>query len=145
MDWHKGEGNMLIQLKESFKLPKEEIFSYFSSPKEWTSLYGSAGKVEDYGDGWYAIPLKDFPFPMIAKNIECVPNENVKWEFKGFWKGGGEINLIEFENEVFLEGYEKVSVRWLYFLSPIVEKLFLKKRFNHIWELGWRRLWKRQA
>jgi hypothetical protein len=41
---------------------------------------------------------------------------------------------------VFLEGYERIAVRWLFFLSPVVERLLLESRFRKIWELGWRRL-----
>lgn len=134
---------MLIEFKESFELPIEEIFKCFSSPKEWPSLYGLTGKVREYGNGWYSIPLQYFPFPLIARNIICKPNEFVKWEFKGFWKGEGEIKLIKNQNEVMLQGYEKISIRWLFCLSPIVEKLFLEKQFIYIWELGWKRLRKR--
>jgi hypothetical protein len=135
---------MLIQFKESFQLPVEEIFEYFSAPKHWPSLYGLTGRVREHGNGWYSIPLQNFPFPLIARNVVCLPNEFVKWEFRGFWKGEGEIRLKENQTEVMLEGYETISVRWLFFLSPIVEKLFLERQFTYIWQLGWKRLRKKE-
>jgi hypothetical protein len=45
---------------------------------------------------------------------------------------------------VLLEGYERGAVRWLFFLSPIAERLLLESRFRKMWELGWRRLHKRE-
>lgn len=39
-----------------------------------------------------------------------------------------------------LEGYERISIRWLGPLSPIVEQLLLKRRFEAVCEYGWRRL-----
>ena len=136
---------MLIQFEERFQLPIEEIFRYFSSPKEWPKLYGLPGEIKEHENGWYSIPLQNFPFPLVARNIVCKPNEYVKWEFKGFWKGEGEIKFISDQNEVIVKGYEQISIRWLMFLSPFLEKLFLEKQFKFIWELGWKRLRKRHA
>jgi hypothetical protein len=44
-----------------------------------------------------------------------------------------------------VEGYEEISVRYLFFLSPLIERLFLERSFRSIWEIGWRRLRKREA
>ncbi|MEW6128286.1 MAG: hypothetical protein AB1757_14700 [Acidobacteriota bacterium] len=134
---------MRIQFKEKFHLTGEEIFQYFTTPKAWTLLYGLPGNVKEYGNGWYAIPLKNFPFPLVARNLICIPNEYVKWEFKGFWKGEGEIRFFDNQDGVTVEGYEKISVRWLFCLSPFFEKRFLERQFIHIWELGWQRLRKK--
>jgi hypothetical protein len=46
---------------------------------------------------------------------------------------------------VVVEGYEEIAVRWLFFLSPLIEHLFLQRRFEAIWDIGWRRLRKRVA
>lgn len=131
---------MIIQFKEQFSLPIDEIFSYFQTPADWIRLYGKAGEVKNLEKGWYAIPLKSFPFPLVAKNTFVDPAKRVHWKFRGFWKGEGDLTFEESDDQTTIEGYEKISVRWLFFLSPIVEKLYLERQFRSIWELGWRRL-----
>ena len=136
---------MIIQFKQQFTLPIEEIFSYFRTPADWTRLFGIAGEVKNLGDGWFAIPLKSFPLPLVAKNTIVEPDKRVHWKFGGFWRGEGEVIFEELNDQVTIEGYENISVRWLFFLSPIVEKLFLERQFQGIWELGWRRLRKAES
>ena len=131
---------MIIHFKQQFALPIDEIFSYFQTPADWTRLYGLAGEVKNLGEGWFAIPLKSFPFPLVAKNTIVEPAKRVHWKFRGFWRGEGEFTFEKSNDHVTIEGYEKISIRWLFFLSPIVEKLFLERQFQGIWELGWRRL-----
>jgi hypothetical protein len=46
---------------------------------------------------------------------------------------------------VLVAGYEEIGLRWLPLLSPVVERLFLEKKFRAVWQLGWRRLRKREA
>ena len=134
---------MLITFSERFALPVEEVFSYFATPADWVRLYGSAG-VRDLGSGWYAVGIKGFPFPLVAKSTVVEPYRLVRWTFRGFWRGEGEIRFIPSPGSVLLEGYERAAVRWLFFLSPIVERLLLESRFRKMWELGWRRLHKRE-
>ena len=136
---------MIIRFKHEFALPVSELYSYFRTPADWTRLYGLAGDVEDRGDGWVAVPLKRFPFPLVAKNTERVESELVRWVFRGFWRGRGEVRFAETDRGVVVEGFEEVGVRWLFFLSPIFERLFLERRFRAIWEIGWHRLRKREA
>ncbi len=131
---------MIITFKREFALPVAEVYSYFRTPADWTRLYGLAGDVEDRGDGWFAVPLKRFPFPLVARNTEQVENEHVRWVFRGFWRGEGEVRFAETSRGVVVEGYEEIAVRWLFFLSPIVERLFLERTFQAIWEIGWHRL-----
>jgi hypothetical protein len=78
-----------------FSLPVEEVFSYFQTPADWARLYGLAGDVKDLGGGWYAVPLKRFPFPLVARNTEQRANELARWMFKGFWRGKGEVRFTE--------------------------------------------------
>jgi hypothetical protein len=134
---------MLITFSERFALPLDEVFSYFVTPADWVRLYGSVG-VRDLGSGWYAVGIKGFPFPLVAKSTVVEPRRLVRWTFRGFWRGEGEIRFTPSPGYVVLEGYERVSVRWLFFLSPIVERLLLESRFRRMWELGWRRLHKRE-
>ena len=134
---------MLITFSERFALPVEEVFSYFATPADWVRLYGSAG-VRDLGSGWYAVSIKGFPFPLVAKSTVVEPGRLVRWTFRGFWRGEGEIRFAPSPGSVLLEGYERAEVRWLFFLSPIVERLLLESRFRKMWELGWRRLHKRE-
>jgi hypothetical protein len=131
---------MIIQFKEQFALPIDEIFSYFQTPADWTRLYGLAGEVKNLGGGWFAIPLKSFPFPLVAKNTIVEPAKLVQWKFRGFWRGEGEVIFEKSNDHVTIEGYEEISIRWLFFFSVIIEKLFLERLFRGIWELGWRRL-----
>ena len=134
---------MMIRFSEEFSLPVEEVFSYFRTPEDWTRLYGLAGEAKVLGDGWTAVPLESFPFPLVAKNTVVEPNEHVHWVFRGFWRGEGDVTFTRVGESVRVEGYEKISVRWLHFVSPLVEKLFLERSFLAIWEIGWRRLRKR--
>ena len=136
---------MMISFKHEIDLPIEEVCSYFRTPADWTRLYGLAGHVKDCGDGWFAVPLKRFPFPLVAKNTEQETHKLVRWVFRGFWRGRGEVRFAESTHGVVVEGYEEIAVRWLFFLSPIVERLFLQRKFNAIWEIGWHRLRKREA
>jgi hypothetical protein len=89
--------------------------------------------------------LKRFPFPLVAKNTEQTPNELVRWIFRGFWRGRGEVRFTERPGGVIVEGFEEIAVRWLFFMSPLIEQLFLERDFRSIWEIGWHRLRKRES
>ena len=58
---------MRIAFRETFCLPVEDAFGYFPTPHDWVRLFGFAGQVSDRGDGWYAVPLKRFPFPLVTR------------------------------------------------------------------------------
>jgi len=135
---------MRLSFKHEFNLPLAELYSYARTPADWTRIFGFPGDPIDLGDGWFSLPLKNFPFPLVAKNVEQEELKFAKWVFKGFWRGHGEMCFTETDQGVLVEGYEEVSVRWLFFLSPIIEKLFLEKGFEKIWNIGWRKLRKRQ-
>jgi hypothetical protein len=100
--------------------------------------------ARDLGDGWFAIGLEAFPFPLVAKTTALEPNQLVHWVFSGFWRGEGEVRLTSSGGTTQVEGYEEISVRWLFQLSPLLERLFLESRFRSIWQLGWKRLRKRE-
>ena len=134
---------MRVSFNESFSLPVSEVYSYFRSPRDWTRLYGLMGEVKDLGDGWFSVPLKSFPFPLVARNTELEPQRLVRWTFRGFWRGEGEVAFSEVANGVAVEGYEEISLRYLGVLSPLVEKLLLERTFEAIWRSGWRRLERR--
>lgn len=134
-----------ITFNEHFRLPVAEVYQYFRTPADWARLYGLVGEPVDLGDGWYAIGLKDFPFPLVASNTECDPERMVRWVFRGFWRGRGEVRFEETDDGVVVSGFEEIAVRWLLFLSPLVEKTLLDRRFRTIWAIGWHRLRKREA
>ncbi len=136
---------MIIEFNEHFRLPMAEVYSYFRRPADWTRLYGMAGNPMDLGDGWYAIGLKSFPFPLVAKNTEQRTGEMVRWVFRGFWRGRGEVRFVETTDGVTVEGFEEIAVRWLFILSPVFERMFLERSFRAIWEIGWHRLRKCEA
>jgi len=117
---------MIIRFNEQFNLAAAEVYSYFHTPADWS--------------GWYAIALKHFPFPLVAKNTDQEANKVVRWVFRGFWRGRGEVRFVESSDGVTVEGFEEIAVRYLFFLSPLFERLFLELRFRAIWEIGWHRL-----
>ena len=135
---------MIIRFQQEFLLPVDEVYPYFRTPADWNRLCGLEGAVRDLGDGWYAVPLKRFPFPLVARNTEQRVNEFVRWVFRGFWRGEGEVSFEETPNGVRIVGYEEISIRWLFFLSRVIERLFLERRFRSIWEIGWNQLRKRE-
>ncbi len=134
---------MIITFSEEFKLPVAEVYSYFETPADWTRLFGFAGETRDLGDGWFSVALKNFPFPLVAKNIRCEPNSVVSWTFRGFWRGRGEVRFEETPDGVKVDGFEEIAVRWLFFLSPVVERILLERTFRSVWAIGWYRLRKR--
>jgi len=135
---------MLIEFDEQVDLPAEQVYPYFKCPLDWPRLYGSFGDVEDRGDGWYAVPLKGFPFPLVARVTQSEPNKSVSWSFRGFWSGEGHVSFERTERGVVIRGYERISVRPAACASALLERLFLEKQFRRVWESGWRRL-RRQA
>ena len=68
----------------------------------------------------------------------------MNWQFRGFWKGDGEIRIEEFLGGVVVEGHERLAVRWLWFLSPFVERHFMRRAIPPVWQLGWERLRKHE-
>ena len=131
---------MIIEFNERFNLSAAEVYTYFRTPADWPRLFGMAGDTKDLGDGWYAVALKNFPFPLVAKNTDQEPNRLVRWVFRGFWRGRGEVRFVETSEGVMVEGFEEIAVRPLFFLSPVVERLFLERAFRTVWEIGWHRL-----
>jgi hypothetical protein len=130
---------MRIEFSEQFALPVEEVFSYFRTPAEWGRLFGFVG-VRDLGSGWFAVGLKGFPFPLVARITDLETNRLVRWTFRGFWRGEGEVRFTSSGNLVLIDGYEEIGIRYLYSFSRVIERLFLESRFHAIWQLGWRRL-----
>lgn len=131
---------MLIEFDEHFDLSADQIYPYFRSPEDWPRLYGAFGEVQDRGDGWYAVPLRNFPFPLVAKMTKDESNKCVAWTFRGFWRGSGEVSFVPTDHGVRIQGYERISVRVLPVLSVFLERLFLERRFRRTWASGWRRL-----
>jgi hypothetical protein len=135
---------MLIKFDEELDLPVDDVYPYFRTPQDWPRLYGAFGEVEDRGDGWYAVPLRRFPFPLVARVTGDEPLRVVRWEFGGAWRGEGEVRFTPTDRGVTVQGYESITLRPLRWLAPILEPLFLEARFRRLWESGWRRL-RRQA
>jgi uncharacterized membrane protein len=131
---------MKITFTETINLPVEQVYSYFPTPHDWQRLYGAFGSVKDRGDGWYAVPLRGVPFPLVARIIECQPHQRVAWELKGFWQGRGEVNFAPAPGGVTVSGFEEIRVGPVPLFSRALEKAFLEKKFRAVWESGWRRL-----
>jgi len=133
-----------LSFKEEFDLPVSSIFPYFESPSEWGKLYGIVKPSKKLGDDWYAVPLKKFPFPLVAKNVQYEHEKKVCWIFGGFWRGVGEINFSANDSKTIVEGFEYISAHGLWLLSSLFEKHFMEKEFKRIWDFGWKRV-KRNA
>lgn len=131
---------MIIRFRETFALPADLVYGFFRSPADWVRLYGFAGRGEDRGDGWHAVPLKGFPFPLVARmTIQDAPRR-AAWRFRGFWRGEGEVRIGTTPGGITVEGYEDIAVRWLGPLSGLAERAFLERQFQRIWQRGWKRL-----
>ncbi|MEO3758546.1 hypothetical protein ABGB19_09725 [Mycobacterium sp. B14F4] len=131
---------MYLQFREEFDLPADRIFGYFATPADWATLYGAAGDTKVKGDGWYAVPLKRFPFPLAARNVKTEPDRLVRWVFGGFWRGVGEVRLIESGDVTVVEGFEYITAHGLWVLARHFEDRFMTAEFERIWALGWERI-----
>lgn len=131
---------MHLEFNEDIPLLPADIYSYMKTPADWTRLYGSFGEVEDRGDGWFAVPLRRSPFPLVVRITNSEPERRVAWEFCGFWTGSGEVNLASKGSATRVTGYETVAMPRLLGLGPLIERRFLESSFEAIWAAGWRRL-----
>ncbi|MGZ4510809.1 MAG: hypothetical protein ACXVX4_05555 [Mycobacterium sp.] len=120
--------------------PRTSHFSVLRYPGHWATLYGAAGDTKVKGDGWYAVPLKRFPFPLVARNVEAQPDRLVRWVFGGFWRGVGEVRLTESGDSTVVEGFEYITAHGLWLLATLFEKRFMTGEFARIWALGWDRI-----
>ena len=129
---------MLIEFDEELELPVEAVYPYFRSPTDWPRLYGAFGEVRDRGEGWYAVPLRRFPFPLVARITRDEPLRCVEWELGGFWRGEGRVFFVPTTLGVTVRGHERISAGppWL---AALAERL-LEQRFRAVWASGWRRL-----
>lgn len=134
---------MRIEFSECFDIPIDEAYSCFQSPANWVHLFGFAGKVVLRGDGWYDVPLKRFPIPLTTRVDEAIPNRRVHWIFRGFWRGEGEVNFAPAGPGVTISGFEEIRVPRMLGLGPRLERSYLQRPFERLWESGWRRLRKR--
>jgi hypothetical protein len=129
-----------LTFKEKFKVPANEVFSYFSSPKEWVRLFGTHKLPKDLGGGWYSVPLRYFPIPLVAKNVAVEKNKKVRWIFRGFWRGVGEVEFKSLSDGVSVEGFEYISPHGLWAAASLTERMFMDKEFHRIWNGGWKRI-----
>lgn len=131
---------MLIQFDHEFPCSVNDAYSYFRTPKDWPRLFRAFGDVNDRGEGWYSVSFRGFPFPLVAKITRDEPLRCVSWVFKGFWRGEGQVSFIPAGRGVLIKGFERISVRYLGCLSPLIETLLLERRFRIVWESGWHKL-----
>jgi hypothetical protein len=135
---------MYLHFREQFDLPIKKIFPYFESPSEWAKLYGVVKPTKILKDHWHAIPLKKFPFPLLAKNVEYHHEKSVRWIFGKFWRGVGEVNFYSKNNKAIVEGFEYITPHGVWLISSLLEKHFMEEEFTKIWNLGWKRIRKNE-
>ena len=131
---------MYLQFREEFHLPAHRIFRYFATPADWATLYGAPSDTRVKGGGWYVVPLKRFPFPLVARNVEAQPDRLVRWVFGGFWRGVGQVQLIESGDTTLVEGFEYITAHGGWLLATFIEERFMTAEFERIWALGWDRI-----
>lgn len=131
---------MYLQFHEEFDRPLSEVYSYFKTPADWARLYGSVRPVKELKDGWYAVALKGFPFPLVAKVVDDQYERKVRWVFSRFWRGVGEVQFSSVGSKTQVEGYEYIVPHGLWLLAPLFERFIMQKEFKHIWEWGWKRI-----
>lgn len=137
---------MYLSFKEEFDLPASRVFPYFRSPSEWAKLYGIVTPTKALEDDWYSIPLKKFPFPLIAKNVEFDHEKKVRWVFGGFWRGVGEVNFHSGGTKTtIIEGFEYIVPHGFWLASSLFDKHIMEKEFERIWSLGWERIRKAEC
>ena len=135
---------MYVYFREEFNLPVNDVFPYFKTPADWAALYGAVKPTKVLKNDWYAIPLKLFPFPLVAKNVEYQNAKRVRWVFGGFWRGVGEVNFSTQNGKTVIEGFEFIVPYGFWLLAPLFEKFFLEREFKRIWALGWKRIRKNE-
>ena len=131
---------MRIEFNETVTADPATVYGYLRTPQDWTRLYGSFGDTIDRGDGWVAIPLRRFPFPLVARMTADHGPDHVAWELRGFFTGRAEVHIRPRGNGSLVRGYEEASIPSLLGLGPMLEKRFLEDRFHRLWSGGWRRL-----
>ena len=131
---------MRVEFDEEFGVPAEEAYDYFRTPMHWPRLFKAFGQAEDRGDGWYAVPFKGFPFPLVTRITRDDPQRCVEWVLEGFWSGDARVEFERTSAGVVIRGYEQIVPRALHSAAPLAERLFLEARFQKVWESGWRRL-----
>jgi len=135
---------MYLHFKEEFNLPVREVYPYFKTPSDWAKLYGIVKPSKILKNGWHSIPLKMFPFPLVAKNVSSHKEKKVRWIFGGFWRGVGEINFSTSDDKTQVEGFEYITPHGFWIFSSIFETVFMEKEFKRIWNLGWKRIRKHE-
>ena len=130
---------MRIEFDETVPVSVAAAYSFFRSPRDWIRLYGAFGEVRDVGDGWFRVPLRRFPFPLVARITRDEPNRSVRWELRGFFRGQGQVSLESSADGVRITGFEEVTTP-LPRRAAWIERRLLEPRFRAIWASGFRRL-----
>ena len=81
----------------------------------------------------------------MAKNVDYLYENRVRWIFRGFWKGVGEVDFYSKNHKTIVEGFEYITPHGLWCISPLFEKYFMEKGFEKIWNLGWKRIRKNEV
>lgn len=130
---------MHIEFNETTTLSPGEVYDYMKTPADWPRLFGAFGEVTERGGGWFAVPMRRSPIPLVTRITIAEPDQHAAWEFRGFWKGTGEVRLEAIEGGTLLTGYETIHLPGPFGLGRLLEKL-IEPRFVAVWESGWRKL-----
>lgn len=131
---------MRIEFDEKLAADPATVWGYLRSPHDWTRLYGAFGDTVDRGDGWVAVPMRRFPFPLVARITAAEENESAAWDLRGFFTGRGEIRILPEGQGSVVQGFEEAAIPTLLGFGPVLERRFLEDRFRRLWAGGWKRL-----
>jgi hypothetical protein len=130
---------MHFEFDETIPLPPGAVYDDFKTPQDWVRLFGAFGEVTDRGGGWFAVPMRRSPFPLVARMTVTEPDTRAAWDLRGFWKGDGEIRLEAVGDGTRLTGHETVNIPRLMGIGSLLVKR-IEPRFVAVWESGWKRL-----
>jgi len=133
---------MHLDFDETFQITPAEAYDCCKTPGDWPRLFGAFTKVTDRGAGWHAVSMRRSPIPLVVKITVDVPNEQVAWDLRGFWKGDGAVQFELTETGTRVTGHETINLPGPLGLGRLMERVF-QPGFAAVWESGWRRLRKR--
>ena len=130
---------MRLEFDVTTRLSPEQVYDFFRTPADWPRLFPAFGQATTRGDGWFSIPMRRSPIPLIAKNTVAEPGKRMAWDLRGFWKGDGEVRFDAIATGTRVTGHEEVILPRLLGFGTLLER-WTQPRFAAVWEGGWRRL-----
>jgi hypothetical protein len=130
---------MRLEFDLETRLSPDVAYDFFRTPADWPRLFPAFRPASQRGDGWFTVPMRRSPIPLVANNTADEPGRRVAWDLAGFWKGDGEVRFEAIPDGTRVTGYEEVALPRLLGLGRLIGR-GAEPRFASVWEGGWRRL-----